>query len=107
MPSAKKKLTLEDRVLTWTYKFIIINWSYYNMSSTPQNTTKRPRPLQKLISFTEQDLDMIRSELKDGWRVVSLVATGTRYVGVIEQIDKNISDGSLWIPARKKIKITG
>lgn len=71
-----------------------------------ESTTKRARPLQKLISFTEQDLDMIRDELKDGWRVVSLVATGARYVGVIEQFSKDESD-VVYIPPRKKIKIVG
>ncbi len=70
-----------------------------------ENIVKRTRALQKLISFTDQDLDMIRNELKEGWKVVSLVATGPRYVGVIEQVDENDSSGSVYIPARKKIKI--
>lgn len=71
------------------------------------STAKRARPLQKLISFTEQDLDMIRDELKDGWRVVSLVATGARYVGVIEQFNKEQDNDVVYIPPRKKIKIVG
>ncbi|MGV2432160.1 MAG UNVERIFIED_CONTAM: DUF2674 domain-containing protein [Rickettsiaceae bacterium] len=72
-----------------------------------ETLTKRSRPLQKLISFTDQDLEMIRGELKDGWRVVSLVATGARYVGVIEQIDQTQSADVVFIPPRKKIKILG
>lgn len=71
------------------------------------NAQKRARPLQKLISFTEQDLEMIRNELKDGWRVVSLVATGARYVGVIEQFNQNQDSDVVFIPPRKKIKIVG
>jgi hypothetical protein len=66
--------------------------------------TKRPKPLQKLVSFTEQDFDVIKNELEDGWRVVSLVATGSRYVGVIEEIEKGANDESVYIPPRKKIK---
>ncbi len=72
-----------------------------------ENPTKRARPLQKLISFTEQDLDMIKNELSEGWRVVSLVATGSRYVGVIEQMDKRSDGSSVYIPPRKKIKLVG
>lgn len=72
-----------------------------------ENAAKRPRALQKLISFTEQDLDMIKNELQEGWRVVSLVATGSRYVGVIEQMDKNTDGESVYIPPRKKIKLVG
>lgn len=71
-----------------------------------ENSAKRDRPLQKLISFTDQDLDMIRGELNDGWKVVSLVATGARYVGVIEQMNPEGSD-TVFIPPRKKIKLVG
>lgn len=84
-------------------KFIFFNGDL-KMS---ENASKRTRPLQKLISFTEQDLDMIRNELKDGWRVVSLVATGARYVGVIEQFNQSQETGTVFIPPRKKIKIVG
>ena len=65
---------------------------------------KRQKPLQKLVSFTELDFDVIKNELEEGWRVVSLVATGSRYVGVIEQMDKTANDESVFIPPRKKIK---
>jgi predicted ATP-binding protein involved in virulence len=71
-----------------------------------ESKAKRDRPLQKLISFTDQDLEMIRSELSDGWKVVSLVATGARYVGVIEQINPEDTD-TVFIPPRKKIKLVG
>lgn len=71
-----------------------------------EGRVKRDRPLQKLISFTDQDLEMIRSELRDGWKVVSLVATGARYVGVIEQVNQDDGD-TVFIPPRKKIKLVG
>ncbi len=70
-----------------------------------ETITKRPKPLQKLVSFTEQDFEIIKNELEEGWRVVSLVATGSRYVGVIEQMEKGANDESVYIPPRKKIKI--
>lgn len=69
------------------------------------NTEKRQKPLQKLISFTEHEFDLIKKELSEGWRVVSLVANGSRYVGVIEQIEQIANEDSIYIPARKKIKI--
>lgn len=64
---------------------------------------KNDRPLQKLISFTEQDLDIMKSELDDGWKIVKLFVNGHRYVGVIEQ--NNDSSEALYIPPNKKIKI--
>ena len=67
--------------------------------------TKRQRPLQKLVAFTDQDFGVMKNELEEGWRVVSLVATGSRYVGVIEQMEKGANDVSVYIPPRKKIKI--
>jgi|GEM_PF-686297 len=85
------------------YIFIVINGDL----TMTDDAGKRARPLQKLISFTEQDLDVIRNELRDGWRVVSLVATGARYVGVIEQFDQDLAEDMVYIPPRKKIKIVG
>lgn len=59
--------------------------------------------LQKLISFTENDLDIMRSELEEGWKIVQLFVNGSRYVGMIEQ--NSDSPDSIFIPANKKIKI--
>jgi hypothetical protein len=61
------------------------------------------KPLQKLISFTDNDLDIVKNEIAEGWRIVSLVANGSRYVGVVEQMTEN--GDSIYIPPRKKIKI--
>ena len=66
---------------------------------------KRARPIQKLISFAESDMDILRNEIADGWKIVSLVANGNRYVGVVEQNNDNIE--SIYIPPRRKIKILG
>lgn len=69
---------------------------------------KRSRPLQKLISFTDNDMEVVKSEIADGWKIVSLVANGNRYVGVVEQgNDDDSPEGSIYIPPRKKIKILG
>ncbi len=72
------------------------------------NTTtkqKTARPLQKLVSFAEHDMDVLRNEMADGWKIVSLVANGNRYVGVVEQ--NNDNGDSIYIPPRRKIKILG
>jgi len=66
-------------------------------------TETRAKPLQKLISFTDYEMDTVKSELDQGWKIVSLVANGNRYVGVIEQ--NNDDPGSIYIPPRKKISI--
>ena len=66
-------------------------------------TPKRARTVQKLISFSESDMDVLRNEIADGWKIVSLVANGNRYVGVVEQNNDNME--SIYIPPRRKIKI--
>ncbi|MEY3197317.1 MAG: hypothetical protein RLZZ59_688 [Pseudomonadota bacterium] len=67
---------------------------------------KAKKPLQKLIAFTDHEMDVIRSEIEQGWRIVSLVANGNRYVGVVEMMN-NLDSDSIYIPPRKKIKIFG
>lgn len=69
------------------------------------------KPPQKLISFTENqaDLDIISRDMADGWRIVSLVRNGSYYVGIMEYMQKNQNsdeDGFVFIPPRKKIKIS-
>lgn len=63
------------------------------------------KPIQKLISFSDNDLDVIKKEIEEGWKIVSLVANGNRYVGVIEQNNDDIN--RIYIPPRKKIKFLG
>lgn len=65
-------------------------------------TIKKPKALQKLISFTENDMDILRNEIKNGWKIVSLANNGSRFVGVVEQNNDSIE--SIYIPPRKKIK---
>lgn len=64
------------------------------------------RPQQKLISFTNQDVDLIKieQEVKDGWNIVSLTSNGNHYVGIMEKSTRSEEEG-IFIPARKKIKI--
>ena len=68
-------------------------------------TQKRARPIQKLISFAESDMDVLKNEIADGWKIVSLVSNGNRYVGVVEQNNDNTE--SIYIPPRRKIKVLG
>ena len=67
---------------------------------------------QKLISFTENqaDLDKVSADMDNGWIIISLVRNGSYYVGIMEQqinLNNNVDSSKLFIPPRKKIKITG
>lgn len=66
------------------------------------------RPQQKLVSFTNQDVDLIKIEqdVKDGWSIVSLTSHGNHYVGIMEKSTRS-EEEKIFIPARKKIKILG
>ena len=66
----------------------------------------KKRLQQKLISFTGKDIDLIKveQEVKDGWNIVSLTSTGNHYVGIMEKSNRT-EEASIFIPARKKIKI--
>ena len=71
------------------------------------------RPTQKLISFSESaaELDRISQEINEGgWAIISLMQNGKYYVGVMEKIQDNQKskneDATIYIPPRKKIKIS-
>ncbi len=71
------------------------------------------RPTQKLISFSENaaELDRISQEINEGgWAIISLMQNGKYYVGVMEKIQDNQKskneDATIYIPPRKKIKIS-
>ncbi|RYE06446.1 MAG: DUF2674 domain-containing protein [Rickettsiaceae bacterium] len=72
----------------------------------------RKRASQKLVSFSDskQDLDKIRQDMKAGWTLISLIQNGNYYMGVMEETVNNnnfsSSKPSVFIPPRKKIKIT-
>ena len=74
------------------------------MSNSMSNISaqKKARAMQKLISFTENDMDVLKKEIADGWKIVSLMSNGNRFVGVVEQNNDNVE--SIYIPPRKKIK---
>jgi hypothetical protein len=70
------------------------------------------RPEQKLVSFTDSkaDLERISNDMSNGWTIISLVRNGNYYVGIMENtMDSNvrsIETQSVFIPPRKKIKIS-
>ncbi|MGI4775671.1 MAG: DUF2674 domain-containing protein [Janthinobacterium lividum] len=70
------------------------------------------RAPQKLVSFSDSksDLDKIRQDMREGWAIISLLQNGNYYVGIMEKIvvNNNFSpaNASIFIPPRKKIKIT-
>ena len=64
---------------------------------------------QKLVSFTENssELDKVKEDMRNGWSIISLVKNGSYYVGIMELSDSfNEENESLYIPPRKKIKIS-
>ncbi|MGV2432969.1 MAG UNVERIFIED_CONTAM: DUF2674 domain-containing protein [Rickettsiaceae bacterium] len=62
------------------------------------------KPAQKLVSFTESEFKTITKEIDSGWKIISLVANGSRYVGIMEEVNKNPED-AIYIPPRRKLKI--
>ena len=70
------------------------------------------KPLQKLVSFTDStaDLDTITQDMKEGWKIISLVRNNNYYIAIMEQSPEKQEideDGNpvVFIPPRKKIKI--
>lgn len=61
------------------------------------------KPIQKLVSFTDKEMKLMKKELQ-GWKIISLTAHGSRYVGIAEEINSDESD-AVYIPPRKKFKI--
>jgi len=69
-----------------------------------EKVSKFQKPMQKLVSFTEKEFPKIKKELANDWKFVSLVANGSRYVGIVEEVEKD-KEESIYIPPRKKLKI--
>lgn len=64
---------------------------------------------QKLVSFTDNpvELDKMSNEIKSGWSLINLVKNGNHFVGIMElNSNFNIENQTLFIPPRKKIKIS-
>ena len=42
---------------------------------------------QKLVSFSnkENEMDEIKSQMNNGWRIISLTSLGKSYVGIMEK----------------------
>jgi hypothetical protein len=76
--------------------------------------SSKVRPPQKLISFSNNkaDLDRISQDMKEGgWAIISLMQNGKYYVGVMEKMQyikttPTDEDATIYIPPRKKIKIS-
>lgn len=68
---------------------------------------QRSKNVQKLIAFTKNSLDLehIKEDMKEGWNIVSLMKNGNYYVGIME-LNSNNDNGVVFIPPRKKIKIS-
>ena len=70
------------------------------------------KALQKLISFTNNkvELDKITDEMNNGWGIISLTQNGNYYIGIMEKMEDNSTkdekDITVYIPPRKKIKIS-
>lgn len=67
------------------------------------------KPEQKLVSFTNNsvELENVSKDMQDGWSLINLVRNGSYYVGIMEfNKNANIAAESLFIPPRKKIKIS-
>lgn len=70
---------------------------------------KAKRPEQRLFSFAEnsEDISEIQNDVsKNGWFIASVYSNGRSYVGILEKKSANTNDGSIYIPPRKKIRIT-
>jgi glutaredoxin-related protein len=68
--------------------------------------TKRKRPQQRLVTFSDQspEFEKVQSEMDNGWFIASLVSNGKSFVGILEKKDHDLSEDSVFIPPRKKIK---
>jgi len=71
----------------------------------------KTRAPQKLVSFSDNknDLNRIRQDIAEGWAIISLMQNGNYYIGVMEKLptnDNNSEDKKIYIPPRKKIKIS-
>ena len=60
---------------------------------------------QKLVSFIDspQELSKIDAQMKQGWRIVSLIRNGNYYAGIMEK-GKAKQDG-VFIPPRKGFSV--
>lgn len=64
---------------------------------------------QKLISFSdnEDEFARVNKEIKDGWSLVSIMPRGSVFLAILEKKQNDNSEQeSIYIPPRKKIKIS-
>lgn len=69
----------------------------------------KKKPEQKFVSFRASDAELlnIKLDIQDGWNIISLVPSGSYYVGIMEKANSSRDvSGVVYIPPRKKIKLT-
>lgn len=66
------------------------------------------RATQKLVSFSENSEEMykVQKDINNGWFISSIYPNGRNYVGILEKNNTEVPEGSVYIPARKKIKFS-
>ncbi|MES2214995.1 MAG: DUF2674 domain-containing protein [Pseudomonadota bacterium] len=69
------------------------------------------KPEQKLVSFRASDVELmsIQSDIEEGWNIVSLVPSGSYYIGIMEKnnaFSRSEEKDAIYIPPRKKIKFS-
>ena len=65
-------------------------------------------PERRLISFLYQqdDVDKIQQDIDSGWSVTSMFFNGRSYIGILEKKLADFVENAIYIPPRRKIKIT-
>lgn len=67
------------------------------------------KPEQKLVSFSigSPELDSVSKDILGGWSIINIVRNGNCYVAIMElRSEASASEASVFIPPRKKIKIS-
>lgn len=91
-----------DKVIILVYKTNVESKIINNIMS------KKKKPEQKLLSFLdrESDFEKIQLELDKGWFISSIFSNGQSFVSILEKKPEGIEEEEVYIPPRKKIKIT-
>lgn len=61
---------------------------------------------QKLISFSDspKELKLVKEEINNGWKIVSLNRHGLFYVAILEKSEEN-EHGEVFIPSNRQYQI--
>lgn len=63
---------------------------------------------QKLVSFTDhpRELDRITTDISRGWAIINLIKNGNYFVGIMERNPNAGVTDTVYIPPRKKLKVS-